>query len=77
MSPQFLSYLLRASGFYSSSKAANPGKSLPLRYASAAPPPLERWLMDGADPLANAASIESPPAITVVAVECAIALIRL
>ena len=50
-----------------SCSAATPGSSLPSRNSSAAPPPVDTWVMRSTSPSARTASAVEPPPITVVA----------
>src|SRR5699024_76094 len=52
---------------YLSAMTVSPGSSLPSRYSSEAPPPIEIWVNSSAYPSSIAAAAESPPPMIVVA----------
>src|SRR5262249_37273835 len=53
------------------SRAAIPGRVLPSRNSSEAPPPVEMWLIWSATPAWLTAATESPPPTTVIALDAA------
>src|SRR5262245_2707106 len=67
---------LTRAGHFVTARAATPGRSMPARNSSEAPPPVDTWEILLVTPAALMAFSESPPPTTEVAPDSATALAR-